>query len=231
MDLAKIFARIGECGQNGCHVTLTYAQSMDGCIARQPGVPFSISSPETFEFTHKLRAVHDAILVGIGTVLADNPSLTTRLVDGENPQPVIIDSKLRMPTSCKLLCDERCTKKPFIVCTEEGYSQDRASELVKAGAHVIKCQATDEGSVNLASALNVLGKRFKSIMVEGGAGIITSLLNQPSLVNRVILTIAPKFFGGFHGVRSVIKPDFEQFWKIEYVEQIGEDIVVSCVPR
>ena len=70
-------------------VTLSYAQSLDGCISLRPGIPTALSGPEAMRLTHRLRAAHDAILVGIGTILADDPRLTVRLVEGRNPQPVV----------------------------------------------------------------------------------------------------------------------------------------------
>ena len=84
-------------------VTLSYAQSLDGCIAAGPGQRLSLSGPEALMLTHELRAAHAAILVGIGTVLADDPRLTVRLVPGSHPQPVVVDSRLRIPDDCYLL--------------------------------------------------------------------------------------------------------------------------------
>ncbi|MCK4899238.1 MAG: RibD family protein, partial [Anaerolineales bacterium] len=84
-------------------VTLSYAQSLDGSIAVRRGSPLSLSSPEAMTLTHRLRAAHETILVGIGTVLADNPRLTVRLVEGRNPQPIILDSHLRLFLDANLL--------------------------------------------------------------------------------------------------------------------------------
>ena len=84
-------------------VTLTYAQSLDGSITTQRGKPTAISGKESLLLTHQLRATHDAILVGIGTILADNPRLNVRLAVGPHPQPVILDSQLRFPLDAKLL--------------------------------------------------------------------------------------------------------------------------------
>ena len=85
------------------YVTLTYAQSLDGSIAATPGRPLSISGPVSMTLTHALRAAHDAILVGIGTILADNPQLTVRYLKGKDPQPVIVDSRLRCPLDARVL--------------------------------------------------------------------------------------------------------------------------------
>ncbi len=74
-------------------VTLAYAQSLDGCIAIRKDQQLLLSGPESHLFTHQLRAAHDAILVGIGTILADDPKLTARLVNGPHPQPVVLASR------------------------------------------------------------------------------------------------------------------------------------------
>jgi 3,4-dihydroxy 2-butanone 4-phosphate synthase/GTP cyclohydrolase II len=110
-------------------VTLTYAQSLDGCIAARRGEPYLLSGPESKRMTHQLRAAHSAILVGIGTVLADNPRLTARVAGGENPQPVVLDSRLRLPLDARLLQ----TGSPWIATT---YSADpqRCALLAQAGA-------------------------------------------------------------------------------------------------
>ena len=78
-------------------VTLAYAQTLNGMIAKKRGEPLVLSCEESMVMTHQLRAEHDVILVGIGTVLADDPRLTVRLVEGEDPQPVVLDSHLRCP--------------------------------------------------------------------------------------------------------------------------------------
>ena len=103
-------------------VTLSYAQSLDGCIAVKPGSPIRLSSPESEAMTHSVRGVHDAILVGIGTVLADDPGLTVRLAKGVQPQPVILDSKLRFPIDAQLLGGSNL--RPWIATTEQA-STDR----------------------------------------------------------------------------------------------------------
>src|SRR4029079_19395558 len=83
-------------------VTLAYAQSVAGSIALEPGRPFALSGPESMRLTHALRAAHDGILIGIGTLLSDDPRLTVRLVQGKSPQPVVVDSQLRTPLQARL---------------------------------------------------------------------------------------------------------------------------------
>ena len=93
-------------------VTLSYAQSLDGSIADRPGRPLALSGPQAMALTHGLRAAHEAILVGIGTVLADNPRLNVRLVTGPDPQPVVVDSRLRFPPYANLLSNGRSPGLP-----------------------------------------------------------------------------------------------------------------------
>ena len=110
-------------------VTLSYAQSLDGSIADRPGRPLSLSGSQSMILTHGLRASHDAILVGIGTVLADNPRLNVRLVTGKSPQPVIVDSRLRFPPYANLL---RHGRAPWIVANE-GADPERREALEAIG--------------------------------------------------------------------------------------------------
>ena len=83
-------------------VSLSYAQSLDGSLAARRGSPLLLSGKASMQLTHRLRASHDAILVGIGTILADDPQLTVRLVQGPQPQPVILDSHLRLPPNARV---------------------------------------------------------------------------------------------------------------------------------
>src|SRR5574341_453241 len=104
-------------------VTLTYAQSLDGSIAARRDARLELSGPQTLRLTHHLRSTHDAILVGIGTVLADDPRLTTRLVEGKNPQPVIVDTHLRIPLTARLL--QNPDSRPLLIASPEADSSAR----------------------------------------------------------------------------------------------------------
>jgi 3,4-dihydroxy 2-butanone 4-phosphate synthase/GTP cyclohydrolase II len=181
-------------------VTLSYAQSMDGCIAARPGEQLALSSQESLILTHKLRAAHDAILIGIGTVLSDNPHLTVRLVEGKYPQPVIADSRLRLPLDINLL---RNHPLPPIIFTGEHADRERQKILEDAGARVIRLPSDARARVSLPLMLERLSELgIKSLMVEGGARIITSFLCE-QLVDHIVLTVAPVFLGGMRGVRRL----------------------------
>ena len=103
-------------------VTLCYAQSLDACLSSSPGKPLALSGPETLTLAHSLRASHDAVMVGIGTVLSDNPRLTVRHVAGRNPLPVVLDSRLRIPLDFSLL---REPGRSVCVAAVRGYPAER----------------------------------------------------------------------------------------------------------
>jgi 3,4-dihydroxy 2-butanone 4-phosphate synthase/GTP cyclohydrolase II len=177
-------------------VTLSYAQSLDGSLTSQRGSPFSLSGGESLTLTHRLRAAHDAVLVGIGTVLADNPRLTVRLVEGNQPLPVILDSRLRCPLDANLLKGPR---RPWIATLEDA-SGTRKADLEAAGAQVLHLPPDDSGHVRLPALLECLaGLGINSLMVEGGGEVISAFLSQ-RLVDQVVLTIAPLFLGGYRAV-------------------------------
>lgn len=143
-------------------VTLSHAQSLDGSIAARSGRPLALSGPESMTLTHSQRACHDAILVGIGTVLADNPRLTVRLVAGRDPQTVIMDSRLRFPPYAELL---RHGRSPWIATAQEADSQ-RLEALETAGARVFRLPSAD-GWVDLVSLLKAF-KRPGHPQPDGG---------------------------------------------------------------
>ncbi|MBX2999335.1 MAG: GTP cyclohydrolase II [Caldilineaceae bacterium] len=178
-------------------VTLSYAQSLDGCLTAQPGEPFAISSPQSLAWTHTLRASHDAILVGIGTVLADDPSLTVRFAEGVDPQPVVVDSHLRLPLTTKLIA----RSSPLWVATTDQSDPIRRQHLEAHGARVLTLPTVGTG-VDLAALLDQLGAEgVRSMMVEGGAEILTSFWRS-GLAQQAIITIAPILLGGLHAVRA-----------------------------
>jgi 3,4-dihydroxy 2-butanone 4-phosphate synthase/GTP cyclohydrolase II len=210
------------------YVTLTYAQSLDGAIAAHPGHPLALSCRDSQALTHTLRARHDAILIGIGTVLADNPSLTVRLASGNNPQPVILDSRLRFPLYAKLL---RQQSFPWIMTSKEADS-DRQTALEQMGAKIHRLASGDNGSIEIKYVLEILGaKGINSLMVEGGAQVIASFLGCQA-VDQVIITIAPVLVGGVRVLDFRQQPPpkvFPRLIDVEY-QRIGEDLIVYGKP-
>ena len=200
-------------------VTLAYAQSLDGSIAAPDGRPLALSSPDSLLQTHRLRADHDGVLVGIGTVLSDDPQLTVRLVPGDQPQPVIVDTHLRTPAAARVFGHPR---RPWIAAAEP-FAVEPSRALHGAGAELLGVRQQHDGRLDLAELLESLGGRgLSSLLVEGGSRILHSFL-AGHLVDWVVVTVAPRFVagrpaligapnGGLPGLRSVgmtpCGPDF-----------------------
>jgi len=205
-------------------VTLTWAQTIDGSIAAIDSQPLKISNQESMRFTHQLRAGHQGIAVGIGTVLHDNPSLTTRLVPGPSPIPIIFDSKLKTPSMAK--CLER-DRKAFLICSE-------SIEFVPEGLsekNILKCPEK-ERKLDLRQALcRVKEQGIDSVMIEGGASIIESFLRgYTDVIDQVIVTISPSFVGGLTIVRKPLESQLELI-DVESVCLSGDTILQGRFPR
>ena len=180
-------------------VTLSYAQSLDGCLAVQRGRQTPLSGPEALIITHRLRAAHQAILVGLGTVLADDPRLTVRLVDGADPQPVIVDTHLRIPLESSLMTR---TDLPPIILYGEGADMKSRDALLQRGARLVACPITTEGKVDLHAAFRKLREfGIRSLMIEGGVRIISHVLAR-RLADLAVITICPLWLGGLRLLES-----------------------------
>ncbi len=185
-------------GQTMPSVTLSYAQSLDGSIAARPGKPLQLSNPQSQTLTHQLRSLHDAVLVGISTVLTDDPRLTVRLVAGKDPRAVVLDGRLRLPLDARLL---RSSSVPPIVATTKRASTLREKKLKEAGAEVVRLPEQGRRLINLQSLLEHLYKLgIRSLMVEGGAQVISEFL-AGNLVDQMIVTIAPQIVGGLNAIK------------------------------
>lgn len=201
------------------HVTLSYAQSWDGSITTAPGETMALSSDASMQMTHQLRSLHDGILVGIGTVLADNPRLNVRKWTGKDPQPIVLDSQLRMPPTCRLCqtVEHGC----WVLTTPEAATDRDDCELIVVSGD-------EEGHVNLHVAMAVLHERgIRSLMVEGGASIITAFL-RAGLADAVVLTVAPVFVGGYNAVGRLGDPARVPFPHIDslHSRQLGNELIV-----
>src|SRR3954470_8729242 len=178
-------------------VTVHYAQTIDGRIAARTGDARWVSGERSLKLAHELRASHDAVMVGIGTVLADDPILTTRLVDGPSPIRVIVDSQLRTPLDAKVITD---TTSRTIIATSEDAPSDAARAIEDRGATVMRVPST-AGALDLAAILARLRRDgISSLLIEGGRGIITSAL-RGRVVDRLTVAIAPKVVG--EGIAAV----------------------------
>jgi diaminohydroxyphosphoribosylaminopyrimidine deaminase/5-amino-6-(5-phosphoribosylamino)uracil reductase len=209
-------------------ITIKYAQTLDGRIATTTGESQWISSEASLKFTHQLRAAHDAILVGAGTVIKDNPELTVRLVHGRNPLRVIVDSELNISRQSKIF--QNISSTPTLIATSKNASDPRFQRLAGSGTEIINIKADKNGNVDLKTLFKMLaGRNISSILIEGGAQIITSTLKD-NLANRLITIIAPKIIGtGIEAVGdlNIRKLEAAKKLSIQKVLRRGDDIIVD----
>jgi 3,4-dihydroxy 2-butanone 4-phosphate synthase/GTP cyclohydrolase II len=175
-------------------VTIHYAQTLDGRIATRSGDSQWISGPESLRLAHTLRASHDAVLVGAGTVRADDPRLTVRLVEGRSPMRVVVAGSRPLPAGAAILDGS----VPTLLATT---GKQPASDGSTDGVELLRVAATPDGRVDLADLLRLLAERgIGSVLVEGGAGIITSML-RGGLANRLVVSVAPRLVGS--GIEAI----------------------------
>jgi diaminohydroxyphosphoribosylaminopyrimidine deaminase/5-amino-6-(5-phosphoribosylamino)uracil reductase len=174
-------------------VTMKFAQTLDGKIATVSGDSRWISGSDSLKFTHRLRSFHDAILVGVDTIIRDDPRLTARLVKGSNPLKIIIDSQLRTPLDSKVLNGK--LSHSTIIATTPLSSPQRVKRYQSRGANVWIIKKDKANRVHLPTLLRKLGQRgICSILVEGGSETIHSFLTK-RLADHLFIFIAPKIIG------------------------------------
>ena len=209
-------------------VTLKFALTLDGRIATATGHSRWISSSPSLRFAHRLRRAHDAILVGAGTVLRDDPELTCRLVRGRNPLRIVVDSHLRTSPDASVF-DVR--RSPTIVAVTGKAPEERRRLFEQKGIEVLELDEDEGGRVDLQGLLNLLGQRkIASLLVEGGAGVNTSFL-RANLVDRLIAVIAPKIVGagisavgdlGIRRMENALRLSFER------ITRSGDDVILDA---
>jgi diaminohydroxyphosphoribosylaminopyrimidine deaminase/5-amino-6-(5-phosphoribosylamino)uracil reductase len=180
-------------------VTVKSALTLDGWTATSTGHSKWVTSERSRRAVHLLRDRVDAVMVGVGTVLADDPSLTTRLGRGrgKDPMRIVLDTHLNTPTNAKVLQGGSSAQTVLVVGPD--VVSERLAPFEKAGASIIRCPARS-GMIDLKVFMDILGKlEVTSLLVEGGASVIGSLLRE-GLVDKFYVFKAPKFLGGDDGV-------------------------------
>jgi diaminohydroxyphosphoribosylaminopyrimidine deaminase/5-amino-6-(5-phosphoribosylamino)uracil reductase len=175
-------------------IVMKAGMSLDGKISRRQGAGGAITGPESKKKVHVLRDRYDAILIGIGTALIDDPSLTTRLPErGRDPLRIVLDSDLRLRADAKMLV-QQSSAPTWVFCNNQA-RQQRQQRLEAAGAVVHRMKADPQGRLDLFQVMQEIGKAgISSILVEGGAGVHGSFV-RAGLVDQVYLFIAPYFIG------------------------------------
>ena len=210
-------------------VTLKYAMTLDGKIAAHTGDSRWVTGETARRHVHETRNRLPAIMVGIGTVLADDPQLTCRIEGGRNPLRVICDSRLRTPITSAIA--QSAHNVPTIIACAPNASGERASKLEGAGCEIVRALEHD-GRIDLRQLMAALGKRgIDSVFIEGGATLAACAL-EAGIVNHVQAFIAPKIFAGTDapsplGGTGVESPD--QAWTLSAttVERLGDDVLIE----
>ena len=212
-------------------VTLHFAQSLDGRIGLGHGCERAIlSSEEGVASAHRARSEHDAVLVGIETVLHDDPRLTVRGAERAQPLRVVLDSELRLPETARLLAADDDAGKVLVFGCAERAPAARRRRLEAAGAEVWLTSTDGSGRVALPEALEALAARgVRRLLVEGGAKVLTSFL-QAGLAQRAEIEIAPLWLGApaTPGLCELGVGHLGQALRLERVEvtRLGQNVLV-----
>lgn len=172
-------------------VTLKAASTLDGKIATHSLDSKWITSEDARRDVHELRSEHMAILVGVGTVIEDDPELTARIPNGRNPVRVILDSSLRLPLDAKVVVDGAAETWIF---TSRTYDHSKKEQLEQAGIRIFETSGETRTDVN--DLMRILGENgISSLFIEGG-GTVNSAFLENRLIDKVVLYFAPKLVGG-----------------------------------
>lgn len=174
-------------------VTLKWAMSLDGKIGADRGSATALTGEEARRYAHSLRNTHDAVLVGVQTVLADDPQLTCRLSGGRNPLRVVLDSRLRTPQDARVVAG--VAEAPTLIATTAAAPHAQVEAMRRAGVEVLVLDQAPQG-VDLRALMEELGRRgVLSVLIEGGGTVNASAL-AAGVVDKVIALVAPRLIGG-----------------------------------
>jgi diaminohydroxyphosphoribosylaminopyrimidine deaminase/5-amino-6-(5-phosphoribosylamino)uracil reductase len=216
-------------------VVVKSALTLDGWAATATGDARWITNERSRGFVHRLRDQVDAILVGVGTVLADNPLLTARIPRGpaKDPLRVIVDTNLRTPLQSKVLHTRSSAETVIVVGPH--VAGEKVGRFRIPGVRSMVCP-TREGRIDLAALLDILGKQsITSLLVEGGANLLASLVRE-KLVDKFLVFKAPKILGGGDGIPLVAGPGpktMDRCIELGDVEtrRFGDDVLITGYPR
>lgn len=210
-------------------ITIKSALTLDGKIAADSGHSFWVSGEEARAHAQDLRAWNMGIMVGIGTVLADNPRLTCRLEDKPSPLRIIADSHLKIPIEAEIL--KGLDKAPVLIACLENVDKLKQKELVEKGVEILFCPEY-QGHIALDYLFQELGKKgVDSVLVEGGGMLNNSILRQ-GLADKVVIYLAPKILGsGISFIRGAQTSLMDEALPLAYekIMPLGKDIYIEAL--
>ncbi|MCH8188981.1 MAG: bifunctional diaminohydroxyphosphoribosylaminopyrimidine deaminase/5-amino-6-(5-phosphoribosylamino)uracil reductase RibD [Proteobacteria bacterium] len=214
-------------------VTLKTAATLDGKIATHTGESQWITGEGARAAAHLLRASHDAVMIGVGTALADDPELTCRLpgLEGRSPVRIVLDRRLRTPLTGKLVSS--AATAPTWIVTLSSADRDRRKAYTDAGVEVITCPADSDGNLDMAAVLRALAEKgLTRVLAEGGSHVAAALLRS-GLVDRMAWFRAPGVIGA-DGIAAVAGLGVEVLGKMpraqrREVRRLGEDLLETFV--
>ena len=210
------------------------ALTLDGWTATSTGDSWWISNEKSRQFVHRLRDRVDGVMVGVGTVLADNPSLTTRLGNrkGRDPVRVVVDTHLRIPDSAKVLNND--SPAMTLMAVGDRVSPERLKRINKENVSILVCPIKD-GRIDLIALMHGLVKKsITSILVEGGATLMGSMIRE-RLIDKYYFFQAPKILGGDDGIPMALGPGPERIRECLNLRDIrtrrfGSDMMIRGYP-
>ncbi|MSQ07484.1 MAG: bifunctional diaminohydroxyphosphoribosylaminopyrimidine deaminase/5-amino-6-(5-phosphoribosylamino)uracil reductase RibD [Dehalococcoidia bacterium] len=219
------------------YVSAKFAMSLDGKIAAYTGDSKWITGPEARDLVQQIRRESDAVMVGVNTVLADDPQLTVRQhvsgpQTGRQPLRVVLDSRGRTPSQARLLREPGKT----LIFTSQEAGAEHAQRLTSAGAEVFAVPAAPSGMVDLGAALRELGRRgVVSLLVEGGGTLLGSLFDA-GMVDKVYAFVAPVIIGGRQAVSPVAGQGVAKMaeaWRLSNprMQPVGSDWLIVGYPQ
>lgn len=213
--------------RGGCYAVLKLAMTLDGKLSRRRGEPTRITGPAARRAVHRLRGGFDGILVGIGTVLADDPSLTVRGVPAPRAAPnrIVLDTQARLPLEARLLADAESA--PVWVFTSHEAPRVRTEALEARGARVFQVPASTD-ALDVRAVVDRLAEHgVRRVLCEGGARVAVSFLSA-DVIERLHLFFAPRIFGtgvdAFPFTRAADAPDG---WRLMRTRRYGHDVLLT----
>lgn len=217
-------------------VNVLTAMSIDGKTATAMGDNEGITGPEARQYVHQLRARYDAVMIGVNSILQDNPQLNCKALRGCDPWRIIIDSQGRTPPTSKLFLrsDPTESRAPVLIAISYGAHEEHLRSLRHAGAEILHCpdEGSSEPKVDLFRLMGQLNKRgITSVLLEGG-GTLRAAALEAGIVDKMTFIVAPKIIGGsdarsaFEGNGATI---ISEAWQLNNLEhsRLGSDLLLE----